>query len=437
MAYRYLRSTDGNDADGGTTWALAKATMGNLCGGESAGDVICVSQAHAESTTSCEMNLSSTTASPTKVLCVNDSAEPPTAESTGASLTTTGANRILIFTSNGGAYVKGLSFQVGTGASGASFTVDGAHSVESCTIALNTTSGSSKVSCQNGPATFRNCSFKFGASGQSFVTTTTGARVNIIGGSVLSGGTSPTNLITFSSASPSYNIEGFDLSNCGSTMNIFSTGCPVNARGVLRDCKLPASWSGSLSAGTPDFGAQFEMFNCDSGDTNYRYRKAAQFGTIQDETTLVRTGGGSDGTTGISYKMVTNSNAEFPIFALDSMEHAVWNDTTGSAVTLTVHILRDSATNLKDDEVWLEATYLGTSGYPLGSLISDAKSDVLATATDQTASSETWTTTGMANPNEQQLSVTFTPQEKGYIRWTVRVAKASTTLYYCPKPELS
>lgn len=178
------------------------------------------------------------------------------------------------------------------------------------------------------------------------------------------------------------------------------------------------------------------MFNCDSGDTNYRYRKATQFGTIQDETGIVRTGGASDGTTTIAYKMVTNANAEHPMLTLDSPEIVRWNDTTGSAITLTVHGLWDSATNIKDNEIWLDVMYLGTSGAPLGSFVNDGIS-VVATAADQAASTETWTTTGMANPNKFKMAVTFTPQEKGFVHATVRMAKASATVYIDPMLNVS
>lgn len=154
------------------------------------------------------------------------------------------------------------------------------------------------------------------------------------------------------------------------------------------------------------------------------------------ETTLVRTGGSSDGTTALSWKVVSDTTATFnrPFITPEIVQ---WNETTGSSVTATVEILRDSATNLTDAEVWLEVMYLGTSGYPLGTWISDCKADFLASEADQTTSSETWTTTGMSNPNEQKLSVSFTPQEKGFVHARVCVAKASATLYVCPKVTLS
>ena len=50
MATIYVRSTDGNNADNGSTWALAKATIAGAAAIDAAGDTVFVSDAHAEST---------------------------------------------------------------------------------------------------------------------------------------------------------------------------------------------------------------------------------------------------------------------------------------------------------------------------------------------------------------------------------------------------
>lgn len=178
------------------------------------------------------------------------------------------------------------------------------------------------------------------------------------------------------------------------------------------------------------------MYNCDSGDTNYRIWTEALAGSVVSETTIVRSGGASDGTTSLSWKMVSNANAEYPLLQLESPEIVRWNETTGSSITVTVETITDNVT-LTDDECWLEVQYLGTSGFPLGTFISDAKADVLATAANQTTSSETWTTTGLTTPVKQKLSVSFTPQEKGFIHAVVKLARASTTVYVCPKLDVT
>ena len=102
-----------------------------------------------------------------------------------------------------------------------------------------------------------------------------------------------------------------------------------------------------------------------------------------------------------------------------------------------MEVLYDSATNLKDDEIWVEVRYLSASASTLGATASDSKATPLTTAADQTTSGSTWTTTGLSTPNKQKLGATFTPQQKGYVYARVHLAKASTTVYVDPKITLS
>lgn len=441
MANIYVRSSDGSDVDNGSTWALAKATLSGAAAIDAAGDNIYIASTHSESTASTvTLTFASTTAAPVKIISVNDAAQPPTAVATGAAVTTTGNSAITI---NNAGYVYGITFTAGTGANNVGIALNNtaghASTYENCNFYLGTTSNSPTVETaggfSNGRTVLRNCNVRFGAAGQKVFAN----RATLIweGGGITSGGTSPTTL--FSNPGTLVRSEiyasNLDLSSASSSLNLFTAG--AGGTYVIRNSKLPASWSGSLYSGTLVAGERAEMHNCDSGDTNYRLWVEDYTGSIKSETTLVRTGGASDGTTTISWKVVTSANAEYPGIVLETPEVSVWNDTTGSSVTVTVDVLHDSVTNLKDDEVWLEVTYLGTSGFPLGTLITDAKANVLATAADQDASSATWTTTGMANPNKQKLAVTFTPQEKGFIQARVRVAKASYTLYVDPELQVS
>ena len=75
MPVFYVRSTDGDNADNGSTWALAKATLAGAFAAAAAGDTIWVSQAHAE-TQGSAMTLTSpgTVANPCYVMCGNDAA---------------------------------------------------------------------------------------------------------------------------------------------------------------------------------------------------------------------------------------------------------------------------------------------------------------------------------------------------------------------------
>jgi hypothetical protein len=442
----YLDSAAGNDANNGTTWALAKATLAGIDAIDAAPNTIYVAQTHSETTAAAvSYAFAGTVANPTKIICGNKAAQPPTAISTAGIVATTGNTSTITLSSAGSAftYLYGLTFDAGqTGTGTASITVGTGNNsstvAESCTFKLSSTGTSSRITlASNGTKNeYVNCGFRFSAGAQGLlITGGVGTVIKIKGGSVLSGGTSPTTLFPGGS-SCTLDVDGFDLSNCSSSVNI-TNSTNANAILKLRNCKLPASWSGSLNSGTPGAGSLFEMFNCDSADTHYKYRRATQFGTMQDESTIVRSGGQSDGTTTLSYKMVSNANAK-QVFPLDSMEwtHYIAAASVGSSRTLTIEFVHDSVTALKDNEIWLEAMYLGTSGAPLGTIGSEGV-DVLAAGASQTSSSESWTTTGLTNPNTQKLVFTFTPQEEGYVHYRVRLGAANKTVYVDMKPTVA
>jgi hypothetical protein len=203
---------------------------------------------------------------------------------------------------------------------------------------------------------------------------------------------------------------------------------------TFRNILLPSSWSGQINSTTTGWGSVFTLNNCDSSGTNYILHRQTQFGDVYSETTVVRTGGASDGTTPLSWKMVSlAASGTFPVTALQTGEFVIWNDTTGSGKTITVEIVYDSATVLNNNQVWLEVTYYAASGNPQGTLVSSAPATVLTTATAIPASSATWTTTGMSNPQKGYLRVgPITPQLKGYFLATVKLCNASTTVYVDP-----
>lgn len=437
MATRYVRSTDGNNADDGSTWALAKADLTGVAAIDAAGDRILVSQNHAETTAAgITLAFAGTVAAPTQLLCGNDGAEPPTALATGATISTTGASSIAI---QGNLYAYGLAWQAGSGASGANININASgvrQHFEACDFILNNSNAGSQINTAASLLSFKDCRFKFGHASQQFVQN---GSIRINGGSIISGGTSPTNFLTPGSGNRADAvIDGFDLSNGSSSINLVGGSGQGSGRIVFRNCKLPASWSGGLFNATPTQAClRAEMWNCDSASTNYRMWVEDAYGSTKHETTLVKTGGASDGTTPLAWKMASSANASFPLPLVSPEIASAWIDSTGSSKTITVDILHDSATALKDDEVWVEAAYLSDSGSPKTSCVADSKADILATGADQAASSATWTTTGMANPNKQKLAVSFTPQQKGVAIVKVCLAKASATVYVDPVAQVS
>jgi hypothetical protein len=440
MANIYVRSTDGSDGDSGATWALAKATLAGASAIVAAGDTVWVSQVHSESTAGpITLDWNGTAAAPTRVLCGNDAAEPPTALATGAVIETTGNNELKVNNGFSWVYMYGLHFRSGVGTSlGAHLTIGfsaGTKRFERCTFELATTGSSALIylafTGAFGDTLCQDCDFKFANTGQNIWVNESFATIR--GGAVLAG-TTPTAVFDFAS-SGTLMVDGFDFSNCGSTMNICSA-TDMNALRA-RNCKLPASWTGSVNGSTVDQSGTFELYNSSSASTLYHYERKVGYGTITGEQTIVRSGGASDGTRSISWKMVSTADVEWNHIYLSSTKILRWIETVGSPVTATIEIVHDSVTNMTNQQIWLEVQYLGTSGSTLSSFIDDSSGDYLSSAADQSASSASWTTTGMTNPNTQQLSVTFTPQEAGFISAIVKVAMASKTVYVCPKMDVS
>src|SRR6185437_3469075 len=124
---------------------------------------------------------------------------------------------------------------------------------------------------------------------------------------------------------------------------------------------------------------------------------------------------------------------------------AVWVDTATSK-TLTWNYVAD--TNVaagqgagtgfafQNNQVYIEAVYLGSASNPLGTIVSSAPA-YGATATDNAAGSASWTTTGLTTPKVGSCTLTFTTGMKGPMLARICVAPASKTIYADPDPSFA
>jgi len=430
VAVIYLSSVDGSDVDDGSTWALAKATMAAALTAAGAGGTVYVDSAHAESATGTK-NLASpgTAASPCIVLSVDRTGnpEPPTTLLVGASVATTTSSPTITIT--GYSYYYGITFRPGNAATSGILNVTtnalGRNVFDACTFVsagTPTWNIGATASVAAGDIDFISCTFN-----TTTILNIGSGRVWFLGGS-WSTAFPTTGFQSASTRHSHVHVNGMDLSGLGSGKNLVNVAQGSGAFD-FNNCKLGSSVS--ITTGTAILPGVFvTVVNCDSADTNYRYYYTDYFGTITHESTIVRTGGASDGTTPISRKLVTSANSKFygPLVS-DPID--VWLDSPG-ALTGTIEIVTDNVT-LTDAEAWVEVEYLGTSGFPLGSFAHDRASTILTTPANQTTSTETWTTTGLATPVKQALAVSFTTAEKGWARFRVHLAKASTTMYFDPE----
>ncbi len=422
-------------------WAAPHARLANAFASNwgAAGDTFYIAGSHAETqSTAMTLTCPGTVTSPCRILCVTESGSVPPVLATTATVKTSGNNSLII---DGCGYIEGTTFTAGDSSGTANLIVQSVVTrsdmrFRKCALRLGGTGISSKIRLvdntgADGFVLLDETTMQFGATGQGLAAKMRFMWQNTA--SAITGATIPTTLLLTSVGE--IDFLGVDLSALGSGKNLMTASNGTTATVRLSDCRLGASVSVTTGSITAAGALQVEMVNCDSVDTNYRYYRQAYHGTITQETTIVRTGGASDGTTTFSRKMVTTANSKF-YAPLVGPWFRFWNDATGSPITVNAEVVTDNVT-LTDNEAWIEIEGLTTSGFPLGGFVSDAAADVLATGTNQPTSSETWTTTGLTTPVKQTLGTSITPQEKGWIRARICLAKASTTMYVCPKVQSS
>lgn len=445
MAAYYVYSGAAGAADG-SSWTDAYTTLSAALAARSAGDTFYVADDHANSSGS-NISLTSpgTPAAPCQIICVRRSggSVPPVSADlrTTATISTTGSATITF--AAGCAYVYGITFNSGatSGTSSLSITTTASSTnwyFDCCSLQLGGSNannrinfGSSSTSSVDRQVILNNTTVRFANASQGImcrspVTWRSTNNTNVIA----AGGTTPTTLFIATGAFASnITLQGLDLSTIGSG-NIFDVSGAAAHIFKLEGCRIHASTAITTGTNPGPGGPQVWLLDCDSTNTNYRYAYYGYQGSWTQETTIVRSAGASDGTTSFSRKMIGTANALF-VAPLQLAEMVVWNNSTGSQLTAMVRVVSDNVT-FKNDELWMEVEYLGSASYPITSIATNAKADILAAGANQTSSSSTWTTTGLSTPVYQRLDVSFTPQMKGPVICRVYLAK-NATVYVDPQ----
>jgi hypothetical protein len=439
MAVYYVYSGAAG-SNNGSNWANAFTTLTTAFATEVAGDTLYVAHDHSESTAGAlTLTSSGTPASPTKVICVNRAGSVPPVSAdrrTTAQIATT-VNNFINFA--GFTHYDGIIFVAGNSTGSPQINIPNAAATslrfDNCSLRIGST-GPGQIAIgavtavNSGYVEWRNTTVSFAGTGA----------VILVGGRLVWRdtpsallGTIPTSLFTFGAGrGGQIDCIGVDFSAAGSGKTLVngSTG-PTAILARFVDCKLGASVtkvSGLAVHGSLDV----DFIRCSPSGINYTVNSSRYIGALDEETTIVRTGGASDGTTPIAWKIVTTSNSTYSL-PFECPPIAIWNDVVGSAVTATVEGIWGGGAVPNDDDIWLEVEYLGDASSPQGSFVNDGKADLLATAAGQTSSSETWG----GSTTKFKLAVTFTPQQKGWIYARVKCAKASSTFYVDPLIVLS
>jgi hypothetical protein len=400
-----------------------------------AGNNFYLASEHAETqAATMNMALTGTLTAPCKYLCVTKTTVPPTSANvtTGASLSTTGAFTITIAgagATGDSAYVYGLTFNAGSGAVNNPVQVSAgganAYNFNSCAFNKLGTApyGVGAISLSGN---FVDCSFGFGNVGDNITILN---HISLLGNTTLTG-TIPTGGLFYGTAQYfNKTISGADLSN---VVALFATTQSSITTTNFINCKLNAS----ATVATPSVRySEVSLINCDSGATNYRHEKYTYEGTQTVETTIVRTGGATNGTTPISWKIVTTANSKLA-FPFESLPIAIWNDTTATTRTITLYGIWGGGAVPTNADIWFELNYMGSSATPISTFATCGVADVLASGTNLTTDTSTWG----GSTTKFLMSVTLSspqPNMKGPIYLTVKAAKISSTFYIDPKPVIT
>jgi hypothetical protein len=431
----------------GADFTNAYTTLGAAITAAAAGDTYAIANDHAETAAAnTTFTFKGTSANPDFIYVVNRltmGASPASADLTTINtstfhITVTGAVTVQF---DGAFYCRGLSVSAGSGANLASFILNSNASVaqyyDECFMKLASTNASSSflVGATNARLVdLKNSQIQIGAAGQG---------ISVKGGifkwwsdrelAIVPGGTTPNPL--FVNTGPGgvayVTCDGLDLSVM-SGKTIWSNSIPAPQWPHIINCKLPASITLTSTPSNPAIGNVDILVSDSAGNTKVQRNHYA--GVLTVETTVVPSSPSpaSDGTTSMTWKVATTSNAK-RITPFETFTYDEWIGTTGSPITRTFEVINDGTT-LTNTDIWAEARYLGNASNPIASGVSSAPADMLAAATNLTSSGATWTTTGLTTPVTQQIAVTFTPQQAGYARVSFKVAKASKSVWINYRP---
>jgi hypothetical protein len=438
MAAWYVRSA-ATGTGVGTSWTNAATTLQAAVTLGSAGDSYYVSEDHAETgTAALTITFKGTAAAIDQVPCVNHAGSVPPVSAdlrTSATITTTGTSTPTITLTGGYAFIDGVTISVRSGATSATISLGGMPWLyfKNCGLVKAGTTASvaaiNFVGSTVGILTLDNTTVKFGATTDDLQFSR--CRViwkNTVG--AVQGSIAPTYLFNPNGTAGSViKCDGVDFSAM-SGKTLMAPGAEF-AQVDFINCELPSSVTIAGTPTSPD-GVTVTVQNSNSSAANYRNEKYLYQGSLTtDATNTLAIGAASDGTTPISWKVVTTANVTPPA-PFETFAYAEWIDGTGLSITRTFEIANTSSLTLQNTDVWCEAQYLGSGSFPIASLATTGGADPLATGANLTSSSATWN--GLTTPTTQKIAITFTNSLKGYYRLAFKVARASTTVWINPRP---
>lgn len=463
MATYYVSSVDGNDADDGSTWALAKATItGALLLATASGDIVFVDSAHDFAAgAAANVSYNTPTSGHVAVLSVNRNGSNTTGHSgwLAGAKETSGSSAGFFIANSSSVIVKlfiyGVSINVHSTASvscdinvatGTAASITHTVVFETCTFSQNNTSTGSTftIGATGGSTTypnfvrFRNCTINLQnhTNAGGGIQIAFSVEVDFIGCTFgFSGGSKPPQLFRGNSTRSAIlrvmdsDLSGYDASG-GAYLALSSF---EGGQVMFLNCKLSAT--PTLTSGSfPAYGAASVTFvNCDSADTNIAFSYRTRLGTLTQSTSIYAGSGATHDATAVSWAITTTADCnEFHPFITPWIEK--WGAST-AAQTQTIEYVRDSANTMNNRQIWAEFERVSDASFPKGTLLSVRNATPFDGAgVNWGTGAATWTGTGGSAVTGKLTSGSITPAEKSLLRARVSVGVASITdLYLDPK----
>jgi len=412
------------------TWAKAATKLNTAVAAQVAGGIVWVGSDHTETENGLyQIPGNGTLASPVTIISAdNTSGEPPTYEDmmTGGGSINAGAGQDLDFTSGYQIYI-GFVFT-----SGDDLLINEADNdtyFYNCNfeVADNTYIGSS-----NGDSSvfWSNCELEQTTAGNIQV----GSKFHWRGGKYSWNGGSVSNYLFGPNGSRAgvLLVEGVDFQDLDAGDSLCNIAVNTAWEILFKRCKIPAPL-GSIFTGTPSgLSINAKAHSVLSSDAIHQIEEINYRGSAVDDVAVYRAAT-YDGTNEYSIKLVSTAGAQEYVRPFRFKLADLW---CAANPTLTIELNTDNVT-LQNDEFWIEIEYPdGTTG-ALGQIDRTSRAaTVTTTPANLTGSAAAWTE-ALGTEVPQKIEETISGGQAGIHTVWACLAKPSTTVYVCPKIDVS
>lgn len=270
-------------------------------------------------------------------------------------------------------------------------------------------------------------------------------KFRMYGGTLTKSGTG--GAIDSGSPTGSMKFYGVDMSSLGTTSLARGSSGSIEIKVV--NCRLPSTFN--IYPGTPTGSTNAEVIKSSNASSipntecvlDYRYENA--FGSVEHNTSVVRTGGASpfpppnDTDQQYSYALTPNANAtrEGTLAKVMTPMMPIWVE--AGSQTITFHICNDGGVDYNEDEVFIELYAPNNNDTTQHEHTFEADDARLFPSTTPVADDPSAVWSG-AGGNGQKFDVPINPGFIGYAYAFIHVTKRQATpdtIFVCPKPGVS